>query len=436
MTENKTPIWAKTAILLLVLFLFVVSCGVFFNPQYDRNNPNDPFNPVQPMENFHAVAVSESEIRLTLSSPADQQGQPSGFIIVRSNQGPPTQREDGIEIYRGDLTLLDISDTTDIEPNSDYWYSVWSYGEGDLAEHYTFSGTNQAKTELFTQFANFQAVGIDNAEIQISFTKGNDLPFPAKFVLIRKTGTVTPVNDTDGDVVEEFSDYDSADGSFITVDNDSGLGLMSDTEFAYGLFAYDMDNSLYTDLPQATDTADTVLHFYTTTATDDGYARDDDIYFFGQVEMLINNIGPPYTKSLINFSFIDRAKIGRIDFAEVVLSCTDISNPGFVDFYLLLVPWSEASPPPVWSIISGDPDSYYITGLPSYGYSGAYVDLLGYFSWEVSAYVEAWVFGGYDVNGFLIGAESGANPNVAFETKDAVGGTDPPTLSVNYYGDP
>ncbi len=80
-------------IMTALITLFLISCDYIIAPERGRENPNDPFAPVQSLSAY-AISANQATISFTTASSWDEQnGEPSAFWIFCGKNAPPSSPE-------------------------------------------------------------------------------------------------------------------------------------------------------------------------------------------------------------------------------------------------------------------------------------------------------------------------------------------------------
>jgi hypothetical protein len=425
---------------MIPIFIAFVSCELFLAPKSSRNNPNDPDNPVQPALNFQAVGVSSTEILLTfvVPSPEDEEKIPSGYIIVKSPDGTPGWFDEGtvvIEENDAAFTAGDVVSFTDadeaFEPGKEYWYTLWVHGSGDLADHYTHSGTNSAFAEGPPVFARLDVSGAhyvargyadEGAFVEWYYPSGSDIP-PGHFIT-RYEGVVTPSDPYAGHGFPVQGDWRLDD-----------WGLEPEKWYTYAIYPADHDGSPYPNSGTPVyDTASTNLLSARLDATQDAWIDEGGGQDGYSASMTVTMVWPA-SYVLINFDPSGITNFGWLADAELVLKTTSTAvTPGFITVKRMSSAddgwnWDEGFLPwgydihTGWYVDDGTAPSTYVD-FPSTGYQWNVTDLV----WRM---IEEGSF-----NGFALLPDSPSDLAVEFDTRESSGyGGSIPVLDIQYYED-
>ncbi len=413
----------------LAVSLCAASCDLFLLPKRDRTNPNDPDNPVAAMQDFSAVAVSKTQVAISLTVPVveDQSKLPAGFIIARTKDGFPTGPEDQsaetiVEDLGGRSGEIEISDDS-LDPDTIYGYSVWSFGTEALSDHYTFSGSNTARTldpdsdlETANRFVAWPHA-LDETYLEWSYTE-TGLEEPPGNLIVRKEGSVPPADPYDGVALHSF------DGGYSMRDS----GLLDNTDYSYGIWPADEDGTPYASAQTDQSPSLTVTVIIKPTsvsfqASEVATVRNTDVWN-GSPSTL--QVTADISASLIGFDLSNLAGkyIGSVINASLLLTRQSVTTQGVVEVFRTLTDW-VATPPSSWLDVTNEG-----TFFSNDGYNTSLVisnSGTDYFAWDIQPMMQ------YLPDGFILFGESG--PPATDVSFDPGGGTGP-RLDIIYFGEP
>ena len=421
----------RLIVVLTAVFFTAASCDLFLLPKRGRDNPNDPDNPVAPMEDFSAVAVSQTEVLLSLAVPTlqDQSRLPAGFIVVRKvdkfPEGPDDKEgniiDKSLETVSGRIYIKD----TDLEPQTAYKYAVWSYGANELSDHYTFSGSDSARTlnpptdlETITTFSAWP-YAIDAVYLEWGYTD-TGIEEPPSNLIVRKEGSSPPL-----DIYDGTAHYAPAGGSSI-----QDYGLTDNTEYTYGIWPADEDGTPYPF--EATGggpflTASVVIAplFVSLQATDVVTIRESD-WNGSPSSLQVKSDGSPQSAALVRFdlSGLYGKFIGTIISGKLLLMSQTITKPGSVEVFRTVTDWDESSGY-FWDVVTTE-GVFYIDD----GYNlTVFVDKPGeYFSWDIEQNIRN------KADGFLFLGDP--DPLLQADLSFDPSGGSGPRLDLLYFGEP
>ncbi|MBT3274686.1 MAG: hypothetical protein HN368_16125 [Spirochaetales bacterium] len=404
----------------------LASCELLLAPKQQRDNPNDPNNPVVPMQSFDAVSTAISEIRLTIQFPEVQESI-AGFIVVRREWIPPESPFDtGDDIVTIAFPISDTEYTdTGVKAGVEYWYSLWTFGSGDFDEHYTFSGTDSAWTldpaDELGSFSSFNAFPNSSQEIFLEWSFSDNTSGaapPPNFLLVRKTGSTEPKSPTDGDQIFVKDDLEYYDHE-----------VAIDTEYSYTIWPADSDGTPYpadvlapnqTAWDSAETTAIQLLDIFISTSM---VSLDEDSTWIDRPGSLqINSKASPQSLALLRFDLNwDTIRYaGSLSSASLFMKSQSITTPGPVQIFRIVQQWDSGTPLD-WDFVSGPIFSYddglaIVTQITDTGTE---------YGWNVLPLLEL------QTQGFLVTAEEGSALDVTFRSS----GGDVPWIEVNFYGE-
>ena len=401
--------------------LIYMGCDYFLNTQQGRENPLDPENPVQPVENFHAVAQNSTSILLTLSPPSDPESQTTGYIIVRKENDWPASISDGITVVNSDMTNFSHVDE-DVIPDTEYWYAVWSYGSDSLSEHYTLSGQNRAWTVDLATFTDFFAAGTSTGQVHLWW---DILPIgetPAKIRINRfDDQIVAPSSPDEGVFVVDLTTIE--DGEYYDT------GTLPDTRYGYAVWAYDQDDSLFPLFPYQTDIADTTMQTLVGYAIEDGWVDDMGGNDGGGLDLFVmEDAAPPPepTLSLIRFDLPGFNSIEDMYSAQLTLYCRMMMMPGEVAVAPITGLWSEGTLPSWATVNSGS----FVNTDPGYVDARLVTAVSTYYSWDIYPIAYDWRWKGLINNGLLL-AFTATMIELSFSSRED--GGNQPVLLIEYF---
>ena len=404
------------------------SCELLFAPKQPRDNPSDPNNPVPALEAFSAVAISESEIRLTVSFP-DQADAIAGFLVIRGAWETPDSVSDEGESFRMiefPVTETELIDDVDIKADVEYWYSIWTYGAGKLGDHYTFSGTDYAKTfdpgTKLGSFYSFNAYPTSANEIYLNWDfSGNspDIGSPPHYLLVRKEGGSPPADQYDGERIFIKDDWQHWD-----------WGVESNTLYSYAIWPADGDGSAYPEdslnpTQSAWDSADTTPIRLPDYAINKAIVSldEDSNWWDLPPNVRINSSTSPHSVALLRFDIShDMVRyFGNLHSASIFMKSSDVDISGEVRVLRIVQEWDTGSNL-TWEYVTGDLFSF-DDGL---GISTTIQDSGIEYSWDVVELIHR------GARGFMIQAKPDNPLDVTFE----VSGAGPePWLVASFYGE-
>jgi len=412
----------------LFFILITTACDLLLVPKRDRDNPMDPDNPVAAMQNFEAVAISATEVLITLEAPEleDQTRMPAGFVIIRTQDRFPYGADDpdGLKIEKSiDAATGSIEIRDDgLDPDTHYGYSVWSFGTGDLAGHYTFSGSNGAYTidpstdiEVLNHFAAW-AYAIDQVYIEWDYS-ATGLLDPGGVLIVRKEGAEGPSNPDDGTPIIELGNRSSI----------RDYGLLDNTGYTYGIWPTDEDGTPFIygqpdPAPRFTVSVTVKSVSVSLKAQEVATIDETDFWDNGPPALAVNSGSTPQSASLIRFDLSDLKDkyIGTIVTANLQLVTQEVVTSGVVEVFRTGEVWGTGY---TWNEVTGD-GGFYIDDddAPS-----AFVDTAdGYFTWDIAAYIRQLPAG------FILLGNTAAPADVSFYPSGESG----PHLILIYYGQP
>lgn len=415
----------------VVVFFAAASCDLFLLPKRDRDNPNDPDNPVAAMQDFKAVAISRTEVLITLDVPSleDESRLPAGFVIVRTEDKFPDGPDDSDgeiidKSLEGQTSRIEITDT-DLKPETTYRYAVWAYGAEELSNHYTFSGSDSARTldpsadlETISDFSAW-AHASDQAYLEWRYSESG-LEEPQSTLIVRREGSTPPSDIHDGTTLYSHSGKSSI--------RDYGLAYY--TEYVYGIWPADEDGTPYQFGQTGTEpwfAAAVVIEPVSILlqAVDVVTIRNTGEWNSSPSSLQVQSTtGSPLSASLIRFDLspIENKYIGTVVVGELLLISQTVTATGPVEVFRTVTPW-DASSHFTWSEVTTEGEFYINDGYDT----SVDVDQSGeYFFWDIAYSVQ------FRSDGFLLIGDTESPADVSFDPFGPSG----PKFDLRYYGEP
>jgi hypothetical protein len=421
----------RLILLAAAVSLIAVSCDLFLLPKQDRDNPNDPDNPVAAMQGFTAVAVSRTEVLISVEvpNPEDESRLPAGFLIVRTQDKFPDGPDDGdgetitksLDNQSGRIEVTDV----DLKPDTAYRYAVWSFGADELSDHYTFSGADSAWTldpstdlETINDFSAWP-YAIDQVYLEWRYSESG-IEQPQSNLIVRKEGPSPPSDPYDGTTL-----YSGASKSSVRDYN-----LVDNIEYTYGIWPADEDGTPYqygqTGLePWFAATVVIAPVSISLQASDVVTVRDTDDWNSSPSSLQIQSTGSPLSAALIRFdlSGLEDKFIGTVVTGELLLFSQIVTESGVAELFRTVEPWDSGSLDYTWDDVTSEGIFYVDDGHNV----SVFVDQAGeYFSWDIAQSVQ------YRADGFLLLGDTGVPADVSFDS----GGGSGPRLNLLYFGEP
>lgn len=422
----------RLILLTAAVSLITVSCDLFLLPKRGRDNPNDPDNPVAAMRNFNAVAVSRTEVLISLEVPApeaeDESRLPTGFLIVRTQDKFPDGPDDSdgeiitksLENQSGRIEINDV----DLKPDTVYRYAVWSFGANELSDHYTFSGSDSAWTldpstdlETINDFSAWP-YAIDQVYLEWRYSESG-IEQPMSTLIVRKEGASPPSDPYDGATL-----YSGASKLSIR-----DYGLADNFEYTYGIWPADEDGTPYRYGQTGMEpwfTASVVISPVSISlqATDVVTVRDTNDWNGSPSSLQVQSTGSPLSAALILFdlSALDGKFIGTVVTGELFLISRTVTTPGLVEVFRTVTPW-DATSNLTWNQITLEGDFYIDDG---YDVSVLVNRAGALFSWDIAESIQ------FRADGFLLLGDAELQVDVSFDP----GGASGPLFNLLYFGEP